>query len=357
MVLTAAHTTFVIISSDQDYRHYYQLLNSSGYEVIVIHNAVTRPWVQVLEMHAHRAYRWPDLMLGTYVSNLQVEVEDGADLGECVAHTAAIAGADLQVEVEARKVVPKGIEGDGTCVGSDLRSALPGLGDVVGQSSGSNPTTKNKNKSKNRNRNKQTSYTVSQATDADVTVKNGQNNLILTDKTRVMGWAEGTCIRWKGAFGFLSVALKNFSSSSVFGSSSSSGSGPCSGSADPQWAVGMGVGGVGTETGVEESVGLEVQSEVLPEIVEGAHEGVGEGIGVGVGVGASYGTNIPARAPCQVPSSTVLRVYVHYKCLHFDPPLMQLRRGERVRVLVREGDRGPYGARVESLVQVPPHTK
>jgi cold shock CspA family protein len=42
-----------------------------------------------------------------------------------------------------------------------------------------------------------------------------------------------------------------------------------------------------------------------------------------------------------------VRVYAHYKSLYFDPPRMQLRKGERVRVLVETADRGPRAVRVE----------
>ena len=35
-----ANTTFVIISSDQDFRHHMQVLINAGYAVIIIHNAL-----------------------------------------------------------------------------------------------------------------------------------------------------------------------------------------------------------------------------------------------------------------------------------------------------------------------------
>lgn len=51
LVLQPAVTTFVIISSDQDFRHHMQLLQNQGFTVIVIHNANNDKWSQVLEMH------------------------------------------------------------------------------------------------------------------------------------------------------------------------------------------------------------------------------------------------------------------------------------------------------------------
>jgi hypothetical protein len=52
----------VIISSDQDYRHHFQLLRNSGYAVIVIHDAKTDRWVNVMELHATQAYRWGEII-------------------------------------------------------------------------------------------------------------------------------------------------------------------------------------------------------------------------------------------------------------------------------------------------------
>lgn len=61
-VLPPSQTVFVIISSDQDYRHHFQLLRNSGYVVVVIHDAKTDGWVNVMELHATEAYRWGDII-------------------------------------------------------------------------------------------------------------------------------------------------------------------------------------------------------------------------------------------------------------------------------------------------------
>jgi hypothetical protein len=61
-VLPPAQTVFVIISSDQDYRHHFQLLQNSGYAVIVIHDAKTDRWGNVMELQATEAYRWGDII-------------------------------------------------------------------------------------------------------------------------------------------------------------------------------------------------------------------------------------------------------------------------------------------------------
>jgi hypothetical protein len=58
------NTTFVIISSDQDFRHHMLLLLNEGYRVIVIHNAPPGKWSQSLEMQASEAYRWQEDVFG-----------------------------------------------------------------------------------------------------------------------------------------------------------------------------------------------------------------------------------------------------------------------------------------------------
>ena len=53
-----ANTTFVIISSDQDFRHHMQVLMNAGYTVIIIHNSPPGNWTKSLEMCATAAYHW-----------------------------------------------------------------------------------------------------------------------------------------------------------------------------------------------------------------------------------------------------------------------------------------------------------
>jgi hypothetical protein len=100
------------------------------------------------------------------------------------------------------------------------------------------------------------------------------------DSTCYEGWREGTCIRWNGVYGFLSVMIQN----PIYDSSE--------------------------------------KIPVDPNIDSDAK-------------GSSVEVSI--------------RVYAHYKSLFFDPPRMQLRKGERVRILVKEADRGPRAVRVESM--------
>jgi hypothetical protein len=58
MLRDHANTTFVIISSDQNFRHHMQVLMNAGYTVIIIHKAPPGNWTKSLEMCATAAYHW-----------------------------------------------------------------------------------------------------------------------------------------------------------------------------------------------------------------------------------------------------------------------------------------------------------
>lgn len=57
-LLNPALTTFVIISSDQDFRQHIQLLANAGYKVVIIHDARHESWRNTLEMHASLSFEW-----------------------------------------------------------------------------------------------------------------------------------------------------------------------------------------------------------------------------------------------------------------------------------------------------------
>jgi hypothetical protein len=61
-VLKPSMTTFIIISSDQDFRHQIQVLVNSGYKVIIIHDAEGGKHTQTLELHATECYNWRDIV-------------------------------------------------------------------------------------------------------------------------------------------------------------------------------------------------------------------------------------------------------------------------------------------------------
>jgi len=61
-VLPPKSTSFVLITSDKDFRSQIQLLTGAGYEVIIIHSATHEDWSLSLEMHATQAFRWADVI-------------------------------------------------------------------------------------------------------------------------------------------------------------------------------------------------------------------------------------------------------------------------------------------------------
>ena len=65
--------SFMLISSDNDFRHHIQLLKNTGYEAIVVHNAQEKKvdgkavstdnsWQQALELHASKAFHWKEIV-------------------------------------------------------------------------------------------------------------------------------------------------------------------------------------------------------------------------------------------------------------------------------------------------------
>lgn len=57
-----ARTTFILISSDQDYRNILDLLVQRGYETIVIHAATGDSWTSTLELCSTSTYHWKDII-------------------------------------------------------------------------------------------------------------------------------------------------------------------------------------------------------------------------------------------------------------------------------------------------------
>jgi len=62
-VLPAKATTFVVISSDQDFRHQYQILRNAGYHVVVMHTAdSSSKWCSTLELQVHQSFNFQDVL-------------------------------------------------------------------------------------------------------------------------------------------------------------------------------------------------------------------------------------------------------------------------------------------------------
>jgi cold shock CspA family protein len=70
-ILIPELTTFVIISSDQDFRQHIQLLSNAGYRTIVVHEARHESWRSALEMHASSSVEW-----STVLKHLPAQLND-----------------------------------------------------------------------------------------------------------------------------------------------------------------------------------------------------------------------------------------------------------------------------------------
>ena len=361
-------TTFVIISSDQDFRHHYQLLSGAGYKVIVVHDAKGGTWTQVLEMHADKAFLWRDIMEN---SGVEVEVESSDSGSRGIRGTNSTSGdrgkdglgglGDGDEECPQSAVEESSGRGRGSnrIITSDLGVTHPAIGkgnleDSGGIATGVGKTVKgilNSSTTSDRlsdddrplninlsrpstgngvgtershhvhfedpkvtaSKNEFSVGIVGNGTSVDAEIdktyqaavtqlsslkmlvdekKNkskavdsfGQMVTIDAPVGASLGWMEGTCIRWKGTFGFLSVSSSGHSSNSRPSSAMSRSDG------------------------------------FVPKSIPSVHIVAGP-----------------------------IRVYAHYKSLNFIPFAMTLKRGQKVRVLVEMSDRGPCAKKVEAV--------
>ena len=163
-----------------------------------------------------------------------------------------------------------------------------------------------------------------------------------------LGWMEGTCIRWKGTFGFLSA----YPTPAPLASARVSAPMPAIALAAPT--------PIPAPPTVASSSSLAPASSIVPadEIVQSAQEGLSSQNGLSVPAadravslakGAVGEKGERETGAMGFRSDKGLRVYVHYQSLNFSPPIMQLSRGQAVRVLVEMGDRGPLGRCIEAL--------
>ena len=271
-VLDPRHTTFVIISSDQDFRHFYQLLKGEGYGVIVIHEAIEGNWVEVLEMHADFAYRWRDIMSdtdGTYTATTTTAVTDGDEGKGVDVHHDSNGNGNCDTAVN---------QSSGSSSGGGQQRSQIQRQRQQGQTQGINGH-ESACKATYAEISKGASVTAHPHPVSDKNSPHGQIGDVSTSSSAstgiveypvgfCLGWLEGTCIRWKGTYGFLSV-------------------------------------------------------QTLPVC--------------------------PPTSCTDMSVQQPLRVYVHYKSLNFNVPTMQLSRGQRVRALLKIGDRGPYAVKVEPV--------
>lgn len=355
MVLPPADTTFVIISSDQDFRHYYQLLGSRGYEVIVVHNARNGSnWVQVLEMHTHRAYRWLDIMAGNVISRDEVlahpiechtgnsdrgedrdsDRNEGGDRGEEELTTAQDEDNIAIFQTDKPSVNGSKKSDEKNSITNILIPTIP---------PGTNPRRKRTKKKKlnmtniDPNKTSMARAGISNIDDRGVGLTQGPSvdGESVSNPAVEVGWTEGTVIRWRGTFGFLSVSTSDspsFAHHNLLLSAEARG------------------GDRDQDRGQDRDMGGERDGD---KEVDRNGDMVGDKKGDKGGDGHGKCLAVPSNS---VPTAAIpelcvsLRVYVHYKSLHFRPPVMFLTRGERVRVFVQHGDRGYFGGRVEPLI-------
>ena len=86
-VLTPADTAFVVISSDQDFRTQYQMMNNAGFRVLVLHNATTPKWTEALTLYASEAYLFDKDVLQHQGRSRSNSVEGGGGGGTDDGHS------------------------------------------------------------------------------------------------------------------------------------------------------------------------------------------------------------------------------------------------------------------------------
>lgn len=136
-------TTFVVISSDQDFRQHLQLLHNAGYATVVVHQARNEDWRQTLEMQAGTGVQWSEVLA-------------------CWPPGAARDTAETRTEEDAAKVIQKAFK-------KQPPAALPTAEAQQGQTS------------------------------------TGSLQRDFTLESAALGWRVAVCQRWASAYGFLLV--------------------------------------------------------------------------------------------------------------------------------------------------------
>lgn len=162
-LLNPALTTFVIISSDQDFRQHMQLMSNAGYKVVIIHDARHESWRNTLEMHASMSFEWGQV--------ITVPLEDSSTESP---------------EQDSRDPSP---------VPSTTNTATP------------IPSTSN-------------SHDKLLATDT-AHIGGGRSGRDPAKEALAVGWRVAVCQRWSSAFGFLMVDVSHPAVASDFALSSS----------------------------------------------------------------------------------------------------------------------------------------
>ena len=79
-VLNSEETVIILITSDKDFRQQLQLLKNNGFQTIVIHRAQHADWVQSLEMYTAAGFFWDEVMGLDKLKELRKEKERSGSL-------------------------------------------------------------------------------------------------------------------------------------------------------------------------------------------------------------------------------------------------------------------------------------
>lgn len=352
LVLDPSQTTFVIISSDQDFRHHYQLLSGAGFEVILVHDAKGGKWMQALEMHVGRSFLWKDIM-----GHREFQHDlDGRIVGEIKGSCSSSVGTEhcMADEVEEDDRGPSKGSGERGCrdingTNSDLGWTLTGTESLAG--SGALTAVKI------------VKGILSNSTSSD-RLSDGDRPLNILSRSST---SSGNGPGYGGERGhhvhFEDSKLKT---------------------SDNEITVGNGIRG---DTEIDRSYLAAVsQLSSLKMLVDEKKNKIDlfdQTVTIDAPIGASlgwmegtcirwkgtFGFLSVSSSGCSRPSSALsksdghlskslqsvhtvtgsIRVYAHYKSLNFVPFAMTLKRGQKVKVLVEMGDRGPCAKKVESV--------
>lgn len=201
-ILIPELTTFVIVSSDQDFRQHVQLLSNAAYTTIVVHEAKHESWRSALEMHASKGVDWTDVM-----KFLPPQTPSAA---QCSDHRSSSTGSSSSSKerAEVSAVIPPGPSGE------KLKHTLP-------EQQGSMKTKKNSHNSDKKlpesAPDSLVQSTIQSSEEAHSNEAPPQQHYRNTAKeAAAVGWRVAVCQRWVSAYGFLLVDISHPEVSSEF---------------------------------------------------------------------------------------------------------------------------------------------
>ena len=152
----AAAAAFVLITSDKDFRSQIQLLSSAGYHVYIIHQAQNPNWAQALELHALKGYNFAEIV------GEPLELENPSSTQNQI----------IELNVGNNKIKGLAAKMNSEIVNAPFSTDQPAI------------------------------LTLPLLGGEKITVSSSR---IYTDAIAVP--LKAICLRWKGAFGFLAVAV------------------------------------------------------------------------------------------------------------------------------------------------------